>query len=384
MEESQAEIDYTLETPPADVFVPPSIHHETLLSGASYSHFSPVPQSLLPTPADTADTSGAPPRLLGPPCSLGIDEAGRGPVLGPMVYGAFYLPVPLSTPLLSQTHHFDDSKVLTPAFRSKLMETLCTPPTSESSDSVSPDRKSLYANCGWAVEVMSARDISANMLKPFGTYNLNAQAMDATISLIQRIYNLGVNIKEIFIDTIGQPAAYQKKLERVFPTAKITVAKKADSLYPCVSAASVCAKVTRDAALEVLYSTYGSGATVDEEGEKMDIDLEANPEANEESKESKEAEPDWGSGYPSDVRCTGWMKRNMDPIFGWGSECRFSWGTTKDILDAKGVAAPVTWPVPEDDETSRLTDYFSAGGEEKREGNELVGWFGSSVSAEVF
>jgi ribonuclease H2 subunit A len=384
MEDSQADIDYTVETPPADVFIPPSIHHEALLSGASYSHFSPVPQSLLPIPADAADNTETGSKLLGPPCALGIDEAGRGPVLGPMVYGAFYLPLPLSTPLLSQTHHFDDSKVLTPAFRSRLMETLCTPSASEASQSASPDPKSLYANCGWAVEVMSARDISANMLKPFGTYNLNAQAMDATISLIQRIYNLGVNIKEIFIDTIGQPAAYQKKLERVFPTAKITVAKKADSLYPCVSAASVCAKVTRDAALEVLYSVYGSEAT-DEEGEKMDIVTDENPEAeNGNSHENKETEPDWGSGYPSDVRCTGWMKRNMDPVFGWGNECRFSWGTTKDMLDVKGASAAVTWPVMDDDETSRLTDYFGADGEGKGEGDELANWFGSSVSAEVF
>jgi ribonuclease HII len=221
---------------------------------------------------------------------------------------------------------------------------------------------------------MSARDISANMLKPFGTYNLNAQAMDATISLIQRIYDMGVNITEIYIDTIGQPAAYQKKLERVFPTAQITVAKKADSLYPCVSAASVCAKVTRDAALEVLYTAYAGGAA-DEFADDMVVDADKG--------DGEAQEQDWGSGYPSDVRCTGWMKRNMDPIFGWGNECRFSWGTTKDLLEAKGAAAAVTWPAAEDDENGRLTEYFGAQNGEKQ-ADELANWFGTRVTSEIF
>lgn len=161
-----------------------------------------------------------------------------------MVYGIFYVPLTMHRSLLAETHHFDDSKVLTPAFRSTLMERLCTPDSD------------LYEHCGWATKVMSARDISSGMLKPNGTYNLNAQAMDATIELIKAVFEQGVNLKEIYIDTIGQPATYQKKLERIFPTTKITVAKKADSLYPCVSAASVCAKVTRDAALDVCYESY--------------------------------------------------------------------------------------------------------------------------------
>jgi len=361
MADSQMDKDAALETLEPYVFIAPSINPELLFTGASYTHFSAVPPSLLP-PVDSESGDSPENKDPGPECALGVDEAGRGPVLGPMVYGLFYLPLPLSDPLLRKTHHFDDSKVLTPTVRSNLMEKLCTPDTD------------LYTQCGWAVEVMSARDIGANMMKPAGTYNLNAQAMDATIALIQGVYKRGVNVKEIYIDTIGNPATYQKKLERVFPTAKVTVAKKADSLYPCVSAASVCAKVTRDAALEVLYESYAEKSEENgDEDEEMTGAGKVGP---------KTTEPSWGSGYPSDTRCTSWLKRNMDPVFGWGSECRFSWGTAKDMLDVKGAAAKVDWPIEEDDETSRLTDYFGAGKE--KDSDELASWFGKPIGTEVF
>lgn len=213
---------------------------------------------------------------------------------------------------------------------------------------------------------MSARDISAGMLKPAGTYNLNAQAMDATIELIKDVFAKGVNVKEIYIDTIGSPAVYQKKLERIFPTTLITVAKKADSLYPCVSAASVCAKVTRDAALEVCFQTYTSESTGDGE--------------------SDVAAAGWGSGYPSDARCTTWLKGNMDPAFGWGIECRFSWGTAKDLLEAKGSGTKVDWPVDDDEQGMRVTDFSTAAPNDERENdsNELATWFSRPVTEEVF
>ncbi|ORY63983.1 ribonuclease H-like domain-containing protein [Pseudomassariella vexata] len=348
MEDSPMDDDaIALETPTSDVFVPPSINRSALLTGNSYTHFSPVPPSLLPS--QTEDSSSTP----GLPCCLGVDEAGRGPVLGPMVYGIFYLPLPLSDPLLKMAHHFDDSKVLTPAVRSSLMETLCT----SGSD--------LHSSSGWAVSALSARDIGANMLKPTSMYNLNAQAMDATIELIEGVFARGVNIQEIYVDTIGQPAAYQKKLERVFPAAKITVAKKADSLYPCVSAASVCAKVTRDAALEVLYEARaGDEETGDENGGKKG--------------ESKT----WGSGYPSDARCTSWLRRNMHPVFGWGPECRFSWGTAKDMLEGKG-GVKVDWPADEDEGMSSLTSFFTDSSREK-DADELGTWFGTPAGLEAF
>ncbi|KAG8526362.1 uncharacterized protein KY384_000355 [Bacidia gigantensis] len=327
--------DVKLEEPAKDVFIAPSIDENAIFSGASYTHHSPIPDAI------ANDISA--------PCVLGVDEAGRGPVLGPMVYGVLYLPLPQHESILKTKYHFMDSKVLTPATRSSLMESLCT------------KDNDLYSNCGWATRVISARDISSGMLQPAGrgTYNLNAQAMDATIDLIKETFARGVNIQEIYIDTIGSPKVYQTKLERIFPTTKITVAKKADSLYPCVSAASVVAKTTRDAALKVCYKSYAGVDGQVAEG--------------------------WGSGYPSDGKCTSWLRENMDPVFGWGSECRFSWGTAKDMLEAKGKGVKIDWPEEEDAEGMKVTDFFSASGQDgQEEGSELANWFGRPAPEAVF
>lgn len=265
-----------------------------------------------------------------------------------MVYALSYLPTALHHSLLAATHHFDDSKALTPSTRSHLLQTLCTPTTD------------LHVHVGWATRTLSARAISSAQLKPSGASNLNAQAMDATIALIQQILDLGVNVREIYIDTIGPPASYQKRLERIFPAQEITVAKKADSLYPCVSAASVCAKVTRDVALELLYTAYTSAE-------------DTGPAA-------------WGSGYPSDVRCSNWLKANMNPVFGWGSECRFSWGTAKELLEAKGAPCRVEWPEAEgeDEDSMKLTGFFMGKDEEAEREHEMAKWFGRRVPEAVF
>jgi ribonuclease H2 subunit A len=341
--------DLEQETPPSDVFMAPSIYKSDILAGRSYSHFSPIPTQI----AEDMSTE----------CVLGVDEAGRGPVLGekasvahqnmtdktgPMVYALLYLPIDLQRSLLAETHHFDDSKVLTPEFRSSLMRKLCT------TDS------DLHKSCGWATRLLSARDISAHMLAP-AQYNLNQQAMDATINLIKEVMARGVNVKEIYIDTIGKPEVYQKKLERIWPMVRITVAKKADSLYPVVSAASVCAKVTRDAALDVCFETYQDSSS---------------DEANE-----GKTEIAWGSGYPSDARTSTWLKQNKDPVFGWGNECRFSWSTTKELLETKSDFK-VDWPDAEDDGSAmRMTDFFASKGEGA--GDELVDWFGKRVTQEM-
>ena len=265
-----------------------------------------------------------------------------------MVYGAFYLPESLHFSLLSETYHFDDSKILSPEVRSSLLQALCTAGTA------------LYQNCGWASRVISARDIAAGMLAPSTASNLNGQALDATVQLIQGVMAQGINVTTIFVDTVGIPESYQRKLARIFPAQKITVAKKADSLYPCVSAASVCAKVTRDAALEALFAPYAQH-----------------------SQPAHEPTTGWGSGYPSDGRSIAWLKRNIDPIFGWGNECRFSWGTAKELLENEDLVLKHSWSHPEEEDSVRLDHYFNTASNKQTVTETLAKRYGVSVGRDV-
>lgn len=91
----------------------------------------------------------------------------------------------------------------------------------------------------------------------------------------------------------------------------------------------------------------------------------------------------WGSGYPSDGRCVAWLRHNMHPVFGWGPECRFSWATATDMLEAKGAGVRVEWPVDDDGETPRVTEFF-AGGDREKDADELGSWFGTPVGLEAF
>jgi ribonuclease H2 subunit A len=125
----------------------------------------------------------------------------------------------------------------------------------------------LDKSLGWAVDVIDPRELSAKMLAKNKT-NLNEISHNSAMGLIKRVLDMGVLLTEAYLDTVGDPDKYRIKLSERFPSIKFVVSKKADSLFPIVSGASIVAKVTRDRALkewlveetgEDINRNFGSG-----------------------------------------------------------------------------------------------------------------------------
>lgn len=180
------------------------------------------------------------------------------------------------------------------------------------------------------MRVMSPQDISAGMLRRI-PHNLNQQSCDATVHLIQGVLNSGVDVTKIFVDTVGEPNAYAAKLKQYFPRhshIEWIVARKADATYPIVGAASIAAKVTRDACVD--HWMYAEP-----------LQSVHHPEISKSSGKRKRGNNDdeetdiWatGSGYPGDPKTVRYLKETLDPVFGWARLVRFSWATAKSMLE---------------------------------------------------
>jgi len=262
-------------------------------------------------------------RLKKEPCWLGIDEAGRGPVLGPMVYGICFSPVAEKEKFSEMG--FADSKTLSEEQRESIFSKM-----NENLDVL-----------GWMVEILSPAYISTSMLRR-EKYNLNAISHDCAIGLVKTALARGVNVTEVYVDTVGDPGKYQTKLKEIFPEIDITVAKKADSLYPIVSAASIGAKVARDKAVK----SWVFGEDFDQE------DLA------------------YGSGYPADPVTKKFLSSSFDKVFGFPTFVRFSWSTASNIIEKDGVS--VEWEDDEDEERPEGTQVLSHFFKKKDEKPELI------------
>ena len=231
---------------------------------------------------DKAKIIRFPDELKGVELEMGIDEAGRGPVLGSMVYCGSIAKLGYKWP-----KEIDDSKKLTPEKRSEYLKKLMELPV------------------GFVVRILSAEEIDGKRLRP-RSINLNELSHNAAFEMVQTFLDAGAKIRKIFVDTVGPADKYEDKFNNAFRKhgVIVKVSQKADSLFKCVGAASICAKVTRDNILSS-FNFVEKGVNCDQE---------------------------FGSGYPGDPITVSWLKKNLHPFFGFPSVVRFSWETVDKQL----------------------------------------------------
>mmetsp|Transcript_7289 Transcript_7289/g.17170 ORF Transcript_7289/g.17170 Transcript_7289/m.17170 type:complete len:212 (+) Transcript_7289:715-1350(+) len=168
-------------------------------------------------------------------------------------------------------------------------------------------------------------EISRNMLRP-NPYNLNQMSHDSTMLMIRKLLDAGLKVKKAYIDTVGNPYTYRRKLEGQFPGIEFVVESKADAKYASCSAASVVAKVSRDKFMTGWKFTEELGGL------------------------SRE----FGSGYPSDPKCKAWLENLQDPLFGYGDIVRFSWAPIKNKFEESEEAVNVLFQADLDDDEDGL------------------------------
>jgi ribonuclease H2 subunit A len=151
----------------------------------------------------------------------------------------------------------------------------------------------------------------------------------------------------VYVDALGATGPYEQLLSSRFPGINFTVTAKADSKYKIVGAASVAAKVTRDAWIE--------GWVFEEDAQEISDTLEV-------TGIGRTWSTAVGSGYPSgvlglvvlssphyielcilDPNTKAWVKDSLEKTFGYPSIARFSWSTIKAVLE--NGAHAVEWYV---------------------------------------
>jgi len=206
---------------------------------------------------------------------LGIDEAGKGPVIGPLVIAGV---------LISEENEgklkklgIKDSKELSPEKRKKFSEEI----------------KNLSED--FVVLKISASELNKEM----DTKTLN----EIEISRIAQIINsFWMRKPKVYIDALeANTKKFKEKILSRLKDKKLEIIAEnyADKTYPIVSAASIIAKVTRDSEIKNLHKKYGF----------------------------------FGSGYPSDERTIEFLKKlNKEE---YNKIVRLKWETSKNILKNK-------------------------------------------------
>jgi ribonuclease HII len=201
----------------------------------------------------------------------GIDEAGRGSVMGPLVVGSVC--IGSDSPL--RDIGVKDSKKLSPAVRERMFDLI-----TDACDST-------------CTVVASAADIDERRKRQ----SLNIIELDMFLESVS-----GMKADVVYADC---PDVNESDFSAIMTVrlngVKVVAEHKADDTYPVVSAASIIAKVTRDRMMESISKEFG-------------VDV--------------------GSGYPSDHFTMDfiekWIKDNGSPP----KHTRCSWEPVRHLMSA--------------------------------------------------
>jgi len=204
----------------------------------------------------------------------GIDEAGRGPIIGPMIMAVVVADEKDEDTL--REWGVKDSKLLTPMMREGLFERI----------------KEKYKH---AIIILSPQDIDDALNDP--NNNLNWLEAQTSAKLLSKI-----KAKKAYLDCPSTNVeAYNNYVKKLVKNIEIVSEHGADATYPVCSAASILAKVTRDREIEKLKQKINKN---------------------------------FGSGYPSDPRTQEFLKKYYDKPEGKGI-IRTSWETYKKLVNSK-------------------------------------------------
>lgn len=213
----------------------------------------------------------------------GIDEAGRGAVMGPMVIAGASMPKGVENRLRKMG--VKDSKLLSPSRREKLAEAIEKIVKDIIVIKIGPCRIDSYRKTGVnlnQIEAMKMADI-VNYLKPNKVY---VDCPDTNIKKFQRFLQRMINHEH-----------------------EMVMEHYADTKYMSVAAASIIAKVERDSEIKKLKEKHG----------------------------------EIGSGYTSDPVTIGWLENWIENNKRFPDFVRTTWVTADDMLKKKSQTSLTDW-----------------------------------------
>jgi len=222
-----------------------------------------------------------PPRL-----RVGVDEAGKGPALGPMVAAA------VATPPGGLPEGVDDSKRLSAARRETLADRLrADDRVGVATASVGPARIDDPGTDMNSLTVAAHADALGAVLADDGSDESETRRVEVVLD--------GADVEpERFARRVTE-AVCEAGVD--LPRGAVTAEHGADEAHPVVGAASVLAKVERDARVEAVDAAHDRPV---------------------------------GSGYPSDPTTRAFLREYVREHGELPEAARASWGTCRDVLSA--------------------------------------------------